>query len=176
VGPKAREKFSIFGASDYTPVVTGCLAPARPKYAANAANKIPRTWLLQLGRMTATVQTALHLFRSPCCDICLPSKQGFSFWNVEYLPNLRPNTAWVDSQRSGIEWVLAPGFEVRPARARLRLPGREPRLLVLSHARGRRERTQRLRGDLLLPAKIVEIPGPEHHVISRPETEMVKTT
>ncbi len=45
-----------------------------------------------------------------------------------------------------------------------------------SQAEERRERTQEPCGDLVFAAKMVEIPGPEHHVISRPESETVKTT
>ena len=40
----------------------------------------------------------------------------------------------------------------------------------------RRESTQQSCGDLLLAAKTVEIPGPEHHVILRPDSETVRTT
>jgi len=41
---------------------------------------------------------------------------------------------------------------------------------------GRRESTQDPCGDLLLAANTVEIPGPEHHVMLRPNSETVKTT
>jgi hypothetical protein len=51
-----QEKNSpFFAESCCTPALSSYVAPVRPEYAADAANKILLTQLLQLGRMTATV-------------------------------------------------------------------------------------------------------------------------